>query len=139
MTGNYKNNRVPLGRGKELEFVDRNSNPIKALISYGLMKIWPGRGEIITVTVPCESAITTVSADTSLDNTFWKVLVNTNGGNKMITFPDPTTCKDKEYRIMNIGTNQVSIVSSGTIVGIVILNQNETICYTSDGSKWYTI
>ena len=79
-----------------------------------------------------------ISTDTTLDDTNYRVLVDDGS---TITLPDATTCVNREYNIIRVGTSNVLIntTSSQTISGdltLTLTSQWSSRVVVSDGSNW---
>jgi len=90
--------------------------------------------------------VTTITANTTLDNTYHIVLANATNGAITITLPSASTCSGRQYVIKKIdsSTNAVTIApQSGQTIdgqtGINITTQNDLRRIVSNGTNWYII
>lgn len=88
-------------------------------------------------------AITSVNVDTTLDNTYFTVLVDASGGNRIITLPTAIGIAGTYYNIKKTDSsiNTVTIVGNGaqTIdrqTTKVITTQDENVTIQSDDANW---
>ena len=90
--------------------------------------------------------VTTITTDTTLDNTYHIILANATNGTITITLPSATTCSGRQYIIKKVdsSTNAVTVTpqTGQTIDGqtsISITTQNDLRRIVSDGTNWYII
>jgi len=90
--------------------------------------------------------VTTITANTTLDNTYHVVLADATNGVITITLPSASTCSGRQYVIKKIdsSTNAVTITpqTGQTIDGqtnISITSQNDLRRIVSNGTNWYII
>lgn len=88
-------------------------------------------------------AITSVNVDTTLDDTYFTVLVDASGANRIITLPAAAGVTGIVYNIKktDLSINTVTIDGNGaeTIDGKttkVITTQYENVTIQSDGANW---
>ena len=91
------------------------------------------------------SAITTVSSNTTLDNSHSTVLVDTSGGSITVTLPTASSASRRVYNIKKVtSANTLTIDgdSTETIDGSEtqdISNQYDSVSIQSDGTEWWII
>lgn len=87
--------------------------------------------------------VNTVTTDTTLDGTYYLVLVN-SASNRTITLPAAVSHSGREYRIKNINTGIVTIDgnASETIDGATtyaLSSQYASVDIICDGSNWHIV
>jgi hypothetical protein len=103
--------------------------------------------ESVNLALDVDAPINTVSAGLTLDETYYTVICNTNGGAFTVTLPTAiapsATVKYGPYRIKNSGTNALSIAttSAQTIDGkaapLILLSKNSSVDLISDQANWW--
>ena len=88
-------------------------------------------------------AITSVNVDTTLDNTYFTVLVDASGGNRVITLPAAAGVTGIVYNIKKTDSSINTVTIDGnaaeTIDGKttkVITTQYENVTIQSNGANW---
>jgi hypothetical protein len=84
-------------------------------------------------------AITSVSANTTLDATYYMVLVDASGGNKTITLPSASGATRRVYVILKTDNSANTVTISTTVFGSKVINtQGYGYGVISNGTSWYT-
>lgn len=90
-------------------------------------------------------AISTITSNTTLDNTYYTVLANAAGGAITVTLPAAATCSGREYVIKKIDNSNNVVIdgfASETIDGATtktLTTQYETAAIQCNGTAWFVI
>ncbi len=85
--------------------------------------------------------VTTVSSNTTLDETYSLVICNNGASAISITLPDATACLGRIYTIKRNATSTANVTIAGTIDGItnlVLKFTNDAATLFSNGTNWST-
>lgn len=86
------------------------------------------------------ASIATVSANTTLDYTYYTVLVDASGGAKTITLPTASTATRRIYVVVKKDASANNVTISTTVGGnLTISSQYSGYHVQSDGTNWYKI
>lgn len=104
---------------------------------------WSGRG-INQFRKLKDTGIKTVSENTTLEINDFTILVDSSGGNVIVTLPSAASAENKIYNIKRISVGNDVTVDSGTdnIDGMpdsIIVSQYDSISIQSDGTQWWII
>ncbi len=89
-------------------------------------------------------SITTITSNTTLNDTYYTVLINANSNSVTITLPQAKTCMRRIYVLKSIDvSNTVTVSTSGENIdhssNYVFSIQDEVIKVQSDGTQWWII
>ncbi len=91
-------------------------------------------------------AISTITANTTLDNSYYTILVNANSSSITITLPNATTIKTgRIYVVKAIDvTNTITVNTTATqniddATSYIFSVKNEVLKVQSNGTQWYVI
>lgn len=85
--------------------------------------------------------VTTVTGNTTLDDTHSTVVCNNGASTITITLPAASTCNRRIYEIKRNNSSTASVTISATIDGVsnyVLTQANQSITVFSDGTNWWT-
>lgn len=85
--------------------------------------------------------VTTVTGNTTLDDTHSTVICNNGGSTITITLPAASTCSRRIYEIKRNNSSTANVTISGTIDGAsnyVLTQASQSITLFSDGTNWWS-
>lgn len=130
--GEYNPTITSIQAGKNFGFLVR---PSGAMSSFGLGATVPVSN---VDTQSFGAAITTVSANTTLDATYYTVLVDCTGGARTITLPTGTSATRRIYTIIKKDASANAVTVSTTAGGnLTISTQYAGFEIQYDGTNWY--
>lgn len=140
------------GTGLDGSAAANGSLPIGNGSGYTLSTITAGANAFITngagsITISPLSAVTTITADTTLSASHSTVLCNNSGADITVTLPAASGCSGRRYVIkkINSAAKTVTVAGNGAdpvetaVTSLVLYVQYDTVEIVSDGSKWHLV
>lgn len=128
---------------------DTGLTPATTFVPTEIMRITPTSRVGVKTTTPLSSvdvvgslgaAITTITTNTTIDETYFTVLCDTTSAGVQINLPAPSAATRRMYHIKNTGpTFTCNVVGSIDVGGTISVGPAQRITLQSNGTLWYLI